>query len=85
MADIDALMRAYRRATRVADDAERVAREQIRAKRAAQSSAREALALGMVELWQSGAMSQAEMARRTGFSREYIRRILRAHGVEPGE
>ena len=85
MADFNTLIRAFRRASRVAEDAERVAQEQVRRKRQAREAAREALAMGIVEAWQTGALSQSEMARRTGYSREQIRRILRAHGVEPGE
>lgn len=82
--DLDELIRAYRRAARVAADAERVAQAQVRTKRAARDAAREALALGIVEAWRDGT-SQAEIARLTGYSREQVRRILRAHGVEAGD
>ena len=85
MADFDALIKAFRRASRVAEDAERVAQAQVRAKRQRREAAREALAMGIVDAWQNGTLSQSEMARRTGYSREQIRRILRTHGVEPGE
>ena len=82
MATLDDLARAYRRASSAVPAAERAAEAKIRAAREAQAAARRELAVGIIEAWQAGT-PQAEIARRTGYSREHIRRILRAGGIEP--
>jgi DNA invertase Pin-like site-specific DNA recombinase len=81
MAALDDLATAYRRAERAVPAAERAAEARVRAAREARAAAREALALGIVEAWRTGT-TQADIARRTGYSREQVRRILRKHGVE---
>ena len=82
MATLDDLVKAYRRAENAVPAAERAAEARLKAAREAKTAARLALAEGIVGAWQAGT-SQAEIARRTGYSREQIRRILRAAGVEP--
>ncbi|MER7002179.1 hypothetical protein ABT297_03910 [Dactylosporangium sp. NPDC000555] len=82
MAALDDLVAAYRRAERAVPAAERAAEARVKAAREARTAARQALALGIVEAWHAET-SQAEIARRTGYSREQVRRILRAHGVQP--
>jgi hypothetical protein len=84
VAALDDLTAAYRRAERAVVTVERAAEERVRAARERRTVARLALAEGIVAAWQSGT-AQAEIARRTGYSREQVRRILRAGGVEPGE
>lgn len=82
MATLDELVTAYRRAERAVDTAEQAAAARLKAAREARTAARLALAEGIVGAWRAGT-SQAEIARRTGYSREQVRRILRAAGVEP--
>jgi DNA-binding phage protein len=82
VATLDDLVRAYRRTERAVDAAERAAAERLKATREARTAARLALAKGIVEAWQAGT-SQAEIARQTGYSREQVRRILRARGIQP--
>lgn len=82
VAALDDLAQAFRRAERAVPVAERAAEARMKAAREARNAARLALAEGIVEAWHAGT-SQAEIARRTGYSREQVRRILRAHGVEP--
>ncbi|WP_213453562.1 hypothetical protein [Rhizomonospora bruguierae] len=84
MARLDDLARAFRRAEAAVPEAERDAAAKIAKARRDKDLARQALAAGIVEAWRAGT-SQAEIARRTGYSREHIRRILREHGVQPGE
>ncbi len=82
MATLDDLVKAYRRAENAVPVAERAATAKLKAAREARTAARLALAEGIVAAWHAGT-SQAEIARRTGYSREQVRRILRAAGVEP--
>jgi len=82
VATLDDLVKAYRRAESAVPAAERAAEAKVKAAREAQAAARRALAAGIIEAWQAG-ISQSEIARRTGYSREHIRRILRAGGIEP--
>jgi DNA-binding phage protein len=81
VATLDDLVRAYRRAEKAVPAAERAAEARVKAAREARTAARLELAEGIVAAWQSG-IQQAEIARRTGYSREQVRRILRANGVE---
>jgi DNA-binding phage protein len=83
VATLDELIRAFRRAENAVPVAERAAEVKVRAAREARTAARLALAEGIVTAWRDGT-SQAEIARQTGYSREQVRRILRAAGVEPG-
>jgi DNA invertase Pin-like site-specific DNA recombinase len=46
--------------------------------------ARPELAAAIVEAARSG-MRQADIVRETGYTREQVRRICRAAGIEPGE
>ena len=82
VATLDDLARAYRRAEDAIPAAERAAEAKVKAARQARTAARLALAEGIAEAWHAGT-SQVEIARRTGYSREHVRRILRAAGVEP--
>ncbi len=82
VAALDDLVKAFRRAEKAVPAAEQAAEAKVRAARDARTAARLALAAGIVEAWRAGT-SQAEIARRTGYSREQVRRILRAAGVEP--
>jgi DNA invertase Pin-like site-specific DNA recombinase len=81
VATLDDLVRAYRRAENAVPAVERAAAARVKAAREARTAARLALAEGIVEAWRAGT-PQAEIARRTGYSREQVRRILRAGGVE---
>jgi hypothetical protein len=82
VATLEDLVKAYRRAESAVPSVERAAAAKVKAAREARTTARLALAEGIVEAWHAGT-SQAEIARITGYSREQVRRILRAHGVEP--
>lgn len=82
VAALDDLVQAFRRAERAVPAAERAAEARVRAAREAKTAARDALHAGIIEAWNAGT-PQVEIARRTGYSREQVRRILRAAGVEP--
>lgn len=84
VARLDDLARAFRRAEAAVPEAERTAEAKIRKARQDRDVARRALAAGIVEEWRAGT-TQADIARRTGYSREHIRRILREHGIQAGE
>ena len=62
--------------------AEQRAREIRAAARAKVDRAREQLHAAIVAEYAAGAR-QVDLARRTGYARETIRRILRAGGIEP--
>ncbi|HEV7900190.1 MAG TPA: hypothetical protein VGP31_20350 [Planosporangium sp.] len=60
------------------------ARAQVGPARAEVEKARAELADAIVEAARSG-MRQVEIVRRSGYTRESVRRICRAAGIEPDE
>lgn len=85
--DLDGALRALRRAEadvpRARERAEQCARKINAAARARVDEARTGLHAAIVAEYQQGA-GVVELAGRADYSRETIRRILRAAGVEPG-
>ncbi|WP_422733014.1 hypothetical protein ACN26Y_17260 [Micromonospora sp. WMMD558] len=84
--DLDEAMRALRVAEAALPRAEARAEQrarQIKAEaRARLDQARAELHRAMVEEYRRGAR-QVDLVKRTGYSRERVRQILRAGGVEP--
>jgi hypothetical protein len=76
MGQLDDAAEAYRAAVAKLD----AARAAVPAAREELAEARTALAAAMVMAARSG-MTQTEIIRRTGYTRESVRRILRAGGV----
>lgn len=74
-------VRAYKAAQAGIEDAKRAADEKVRASRDKANAARLDLAAAIVEAAQAG-VRQVEIIRATGYSRETVRSILRAGGVE---
>jgi hypothetical protein len=85
--DLAAAIRALRRAEedlpRAEQRAEERAREIKAAARAKVDRARAALHEAMVAKYEAGEARQIDLIRETGYSRERVRQILRAGGVEP--
>jgi hypothetical protein len=75
-------VKAYRAAERAVERAEAAAAERIRLARQERTRAREALAEAIVEARRAG-VRPIDLQEQTGYSRERIRTILRAGGVEP--
>lgn len=75
-------VRAYQAAQAGVDDAKRKAEEKIRASRDRVTATRTELAQAIVGAAVAG-MRQVDIIRATGYSRETVRSILRAGGVEP--
>lgn len=75
---LDEAVRAYREAQATAAVSEQRAAED----RAEVVRKREALAAAIVEAAQTG-MRQIDIVRISGYSRERVRQLLRAGGVEP--
>jgi len=75
-------LRALKTAQAGVPKAEQRARELVEAARAKVDTARAALAETIVTDYQNGGRV-ADLAKRAEYSRETIRRILRAGGVEP--
>ncbi len=78
MGDLDHAASAYRAAVTRLD----TARNAVPVARDAVATARAALAAAMVKAAHDG-MSQTEIVRRSGYTRERVRQILRAGGIEP--
>jgi predicted transcriptional regulator len=78
MGELDDAASAYRKAVTRLDNA----RKAVPVARRAVTDARALLAAKMVEAARAG-MSQAEIQRRSGYTRERVRQILRAGGIEP--
>jgi hypothetical protein len=76
-------VRAFKAAQAGVPRAEERAAQLIVAARTRVDTARQALAAVIVTEYQAG-VRVAELARRADYSRETIRRILRAAGIEPG-
>lgn len=75
---LDAAVEAYQQALQRVQDAQ----AEVAAARADVPEARERLAAAIVASYGEG-VRVGELAKRTGYGREQIRRILRAAGVEP--
>jgi hypothetical protein len=85
MANLDDAVMAYQRAQRsAAEDVSRAEVKVTEAKAAAKAKvahAREALAEAIVEAARSGTR-QVDIVRATGYSRERVRQICRAAGID---
>jgi hypothetical protein len=79
---LDDAARAYRAADAAVTRVEQSAAERIRAARQARDEARDRLHAAIVEAARDG-VRQVDIVRRTGYSRERVRTILREGGVEP--
>jgi hypothetical protein len=80
--DLDAAVRDYRRASAGIEAAQRAAKRRVDEARERAAAAREALHAAMVEAAENG-MRPVEIERRTGYTKERVRQILRAGGIEP--
>lgn len=80
--DLDAAVRDFRRASAGIETAQRAAQRRIDAARERATQARVALHAAMVEAALAG-MRPVEIERRTGYTKERVRQILRSGGVEP--
>jgi hypothetical protein len=78
MGQLDDAASAYRAAVGRLD----AARQAVPVARAAVAEARSVLATAMVEAARGG-MTQTEIIKRSGYTRERVRQILRAGGIEP--
>lgn len=79
--DLDEAARDYRQAVSGVKAAKQAAQRRIVAAREWESVTREALHVAIVEAAEDG-MRPAEITRRTGYTPERVRQILRAAGVE---
>jgi hypothetical protein len=75
-------VKAYQASLAGVEAAKRAAAEQVRASRAKVVEARAELAEAIVQSARDG-MRQVDIIKATGYSRETVRSILRAGGVEP--
>lgn len=75
-------VKAYRAAETAVVRAESAAERRIREARDERAAARDRLHAAMVEAARGG-MRQVEIIRITGYSRDRVRTILRAGGIEP--
>jgi ribosome-binding protein aMBF1 (putative translation factor) len=82
MGQLDDAVRAYRASVATLEKVEAEARERIRKAREEADTARATLAEAIVTEAQAGTR-QVEIIRVTGYSRERVRQILRAGGIEP--
>lgn len=80
--DLDAAAGDYRRALDGVEQAKRAAKRRVDAARAYADAARDTLHAAIVEAAQDG-VRQIEIVRRTGYTPERVRQILRAAGVLP--
>jgi hypothetical protein len=80
---LDDAAKAYRASDAALRRAEEQATARVQAAREARTNAREELAEAIAAEARTGT-PQVEIIRRSGYSREQVRRILRAAGVEPG-
>ncbi|OLB78815.1 MAG: hypothetical protein AUI14_12110 [Actinobacteria bacterium 13_2_20CM_2_71_6] len=82
MGQLDAAAKAYRAAEVAVQRAEETATARLKAARDARAEARHRLAEAIVDAAREGTR-QVDIIRITGYSRERVRTILRAAGVEP--
>lgn len=80
--DLDDAARDYRRAVAAIDAAKTAAARRVAAARERAEAARVALAEAMIEAARQG-VRPVEIERRTGYTKERVRQILRAGGIEP--
>lgn len=80
--DLDAALEDYREAVDGIEAAKRTAKRRIAAARAYVDETRKVLHAAMVEAAQNGT-APVEIQRKTGYTKERVRQILRAGGVEP--
>jgi hypothetical protein len=80
---LDRAIRAHQAAEAAVPLAQERAKQIVADARAKVEQARAALAAAMVAEYQAGRARQIDLIRRTGYSRERVRQILRAAGVEP--
>lgn len=80
--DLDAAVVQYRRAVAGIETAQRAAQQRVRQARERADAARTQLHQAMVAAAQAG-VRPVEIERRTGYTKERVRQILRAAGVEP--
>jgi hypothetical protein len=80
--DLDAAARDYRRAVAGIEAAKRAAKRRETEARERAASARTALHAAMVEAAEHG-VRPVEIEKRTGYTKERVRQILRAGGIEP--
>lgn len=82
MANLADAVKAHRAAQNAVTVAQEAAQARVRAAREREAAARLALAAAMVESARDG-MRQIDIIKITGYSRERVRSILRAGGVDP--
>ena len=82
MGQLDDAAKAYRAADAAVDRAKSAAAARIDAARQARTEARQRLHEAIVAEARQGT-PQVEIIRRSGYSRDRVRTILRAAGVEP--
>jgi hypothetical protein len=81
--DLDKALRAYRAAQEAVPAAQERARAVVADARAKVDRTRERLAVAIVDAYDNGDGARVkDLAARTGYTRESVRRILRAAGVE---
>jgi hypothetical protein len=80
--DLDAAIRDYRRAGAGIEAAQKAAKRRIDEARKRADAARRALHAAIVEAAENG-VRPIEIERRTGYTKERVRQILRAGGIEP--
>lgn len=80
--DLDAAARDYRRAVAGIETAQRAAKRRVAAARERADTARQTLHEAMVDAAREG-VRPVEIERQTGYTKERVRQILRAGGVEP--
>lgn len=79
--DLDAAARDYRRAVAAIETAKKAAARRVTEARERAEAKRLTLAAAMVEAAHNG-VRPVEIERRTGYTKERVRQILRAGGVE---
>lgn len=82
--DLDGAVAAYRDAQEAIGHAQEQAREVVAEARRKANQARLALAAAIVAAARAG-VRQKDIAARTGYTRETVRRICREGGVEPDD
>jgi len=82
LVDLDAAVRDYRRAVLGIGTAEQAAKRRVAAARERADTARQVLHKAMVQAAREG-VRPVELQQRTGYTKERVRQILRAGGVEP--
>jgi ParB-like chromosome segregation protein Spo0J len=80
--DLDRAARDYRRAMAAVESAKQAAERKIAEARQRAETARITLAAAMIEAANDG-VRPVEIQKRTGYTKERVRQILRAGGVEP--